>query len=321
MHPAPATTATAPRESTGAATSSVVDPEVRSRQILACLGRPELTRRKAQLARELARGAEAADRDVRGLGGKEDLAGDLPDVPVPTLWPLRRRADEPEMGLCVHEAGHAVAHWYVGVPFREVRVGLEIEQTDDGPLPVEGVVAGFEPAPPRRDWLALAEAGDATALARGRMAAEMEMFCAYAGALAEGRYATSCVWRIAGAPRRRRTRLDPDAILHLGGGQGDWDLIETDAAGWPEGVGMGASARRLVDAFVRGRVAWGAITAVARRLRRQRVLAWSEVASIAGVHFDRPGPARDDWAAHWPPLASAVRAGFLPPGRGGGPTR
>ncbi len=78
---------------------------------------------------------------------------------------------------------------------------------------------------------------------------------------------------------------------------------------------MAARARRLVRAFVGGRVAWGAITAVARRLKRQRVLAWSEVASIAGEHFGRPGPARDDWMAHWPPLALAARAGFLPPER------
>jgi hypothetical protein len=84
---------------------------------------------------------------------------------------------------------------------------------------------------------------------------------------------------------------------------------------------MGARARRLVDAFVRGRVAWGAIMAVARRLRQQRVLTWSEVASIVGGHFGRPGPAREDWAAHWPPLALAARAGFLPPARSGGPAR
>ena len=167
----------------------------------------------------------------------------------------------------------------------------------------------------------MAEAGDAAALARGRLAAEMEMFCVYAGACAEGRYPTSPACWTAGAERRRRTRPDPDAILHGGGGESDFARIAAIVADWPEGVGMAARARRLVDAFVRGRVAWGAITAVARRLQQQWVLAWSEVASIAGEHFGRPGPARDEWAAHWPPLASAARAGFLPQAPSGGPAR
>ncbi len=278
----------------------------------------------ARLAHEAARGAEAADGDTTGLGHEGDLADDPSgySFPMPPP-PVGRRADKPPMEWCVHEAGHAVAHWYVGVPFEEMRIGPEPGPAHglEGPLMAGGVVTGFEWVPPRRDWLALAEAGDAAALDSGRMATEMEMFCAYAGPFAQARHPTSWVCRTAGAPRRRRTRLDLDVILYGGGGEGDWALVETDAADWPEGVVMAAGARRLVHAFVGGRAAWGAITAVARLLQRQRVLTWSEVASIAGEHFGRPGPARDDWTAHWPPLAFAARAGFLPPKRRGGPTR
>ncbi len=268
-----------------------------------------------RLAHACAREAEAADRGATELGDEEQDLADRPSGCVfPMLSPILPRPNEPPMAFCVHEAGHAVAQWYVGVPFQEARVGREAEQAPglEGPLLTDGLVTGCDPVPPRRDWLALAEAGDATALTRGRMAAEMEMFCAYAGACAEGRYPNPQVWRTADAERPQRTRLPPDVILYGGGGERDLACIAADAADWPEGVGMAARARRLAHAFVGGRVASGAITAVARRLKRQRVVTWSEVASIAGEHFGRPGPARDDWMGHWPPLAMAARAGFLP---------
>ncbi len=296
--------------------------QIRTRQILACLGGHKLARRMAQLAQEAAREAGAADRNATGHE-KRALADDPSDNPLPMPWSVGREAIEPPMELCVHEAGHAVALWYVGVPFHEARIVLEAGQAHglEGPPMARGVVIGFEGVPPRRDWLALAEAGDATALARGRMAAETVMFCAYAGALAEGRYPTALAWWTAGAQRQGRTWLDPDVILYGGGGESDLAHIVAIVADWPEGVGMAARARRLIHAFVRGRIAWGAIIAVARRLRQQWVLTWSEVASIAGEHFGRPGPARDDWIAHWPPSTLAARAGFLPPARSGGPTR
>ena len=104
--------------------------------------------------------------------------------------------------------------------------------------------------------------------------------------------------------------------LRLGHFRGPvWAPVETDVADWPEGVEVAARARRLIHAFIGGRVAWRAITAVARRLRHQRALTWSAVASIASERFGRPGPVRDDWMAHWPPLTLAARAGFLPPER------
>ena len=304
LHPAPAAFAAVQQEFTGSATSPAVGPEICRRQILDCIGPPGPAWRMAQPAHDSAREAEATGRDATELGDEmQDLEQGPSDSASPVPPPAGRGTDTPPMEDCVHEAGHAVAHWYVGVPFREVRIGPEDGQAHGlaWPLMAAGVVTGFEPVPPRRDWLALAEAGDATALARGRMATEMEVLCAYAGAFAQARYPTSWVCRTAGARRRRRTRLDPGVILFGGGGEGDLARIAADAADWPEGVGMAARARRLAQAFVRGRKAWGAITAVARRLRQQRVLAWSEAASIAGEHFRRPGPARDDWVGHWPP--------------------
>jgi len=188
------------QESTVAAASPVVDPEIRRLQILACLGGHGL----AQLARESAREAKATGHDATELGdAKQDLEDGPSDSVFPMPSPVGRMADKPPVRFCVHEAGHAVAHWYVGVPFREARIGPEPGQAHGlaWPLMAAGVVTGFEPVPPRRDWLARAEAGDATALARGRMATEMEMFCAYAGAGAEGQYVTSRICWTADAPR------------------------------------------------------------------------------------------------------------------------
>jgi hypothetical protein len=227
------------------------------------------------------------------------------------------------MDVCVHEAGHALALWYLSVLFAEVRVCARMEPSlDPGDVPVpaaEGAVTGFDLVPPRRDWLALASAGDAEALARGRAATEMEMFAAYAGPCAQGRYRQWWVVRRAGEPPVRRSgRLCADTILYGGGGWGDWSLIETDVADWPEeGVAMAARARRLAEAFVRGRAAWGAIRETARRLSAELRLGWDDVAAIAARHFGRPPPVRDDWLAHWPPLALTVRGGFLPPQQGG----
>lgn len=168
--------------------------------------------------------------------------------------------------------------------------------------------------PRRQDWLALATAGDATALDRGRMATEMEMFCAYAGPFAQARHVQSYLLRPpGGVPVHRRIRLDPDTILFGNGGECDWALIDTDIIDWPEGVAMAITARRLVGAFVRGSAAWGAVLEVAQRLQRDEELTWDEVGAIASTHFGRPGPERDAWMPHWSPMASAVRAGFLPP--------
>ena len=215
------------------------------------------------------------------------------------------------MDVCVHEAGHALAHWYVGVPFAEVHVYPGAEPPlDPGGVVMPAAVTGFALAPPRRDWLALAAAGDATALARGRAVTEMEMFCAYAGPFAQARQPHWCTDRRPGEPPvRRARRLDVDIILFGGGGgAGDWSLVETDAADWPEeGIAMAACAYRLAGAFVRGGAAWGAIREVARRVSEERRLTWDEVAAIASGHFGRSSPSPEDWMPKWPPLAAAVR--------------
>ena len=143
------------------------------------------------------------------------------------------------------------------------------------------------------------------------------MLCAYAGPFAHARYIYSDILRKPGQPPVRQRRvLDVDTILHAGGGEGDWWLIETDAADWPEGVAMAALSRRLAAALVRSDRAWGTIKEVAQQLRTGKRLWWDEVAAIAERHFGRPGVAREDWAPHWPPLAVAVRGGYLPGGDG-----
>jgi hypothetical protein len=224
------------------------------------------------------------------------------------------------MWMCIHEAGHAMGRWYAGLPFETVFAGGPDEgRPVSGGMRMAAAVTGFDLVAPRADWVALAERGDPGALARGRMEAEMELFAAYAGPFAEARYPRSYRIRIAGEPPiRRRERRDVNMILHAGGGEEDWSLIAMDAADWPDGIAMAARARRLADAFVRGRVAWGAIREVARLLTVGLRLGWDDVEAVAGRHFGRPSPACRDWMAHWPPLALAVRGGFLPPEGGSG---
>jgi hypothetical protein len=220
------------------------------------------------------------------------------------------------MAVCIHEAGHALARWYVGLPFQEVSIDLGSQQPPDSSgLPRAAAVMGFDFVPPRRTWIGLAAAGDTEALVRGRAATEMEMFAAYAGPFAEARCRVRYkVRREGGAVLHRRRRVDVDSLLHAGGGEADWSLIEADAADWPDGIAMAARARRLADAFVRGRAAWGAIREVARLLTVGLRLGWDDVEAVAGRHFGRrPSPGCRDWLAHWPPLALAVRGGFLPP--------
>jgi hypothetical protein len=286
--------------------------EHRRLQILACVGPPGLatfmTMPEPGWAKPPAEEIEESIAD-----GQEEL--DSITGAAAFLKPERPR-NRFGMDYCVHEAGHALAHWYVGVPFSEVSVGPagEAAVSPDSAFVADAMLTGFDLVPQRRNWLALAESGDASALARGRIATEMEMFCAYAGPFAQARYPqTYRVQREGERPIRRSSRLDVGTILYFGGGEADWSLIETDIADWPEGVAMAARACRLADAFVRGRLPWAAITEVARCLSVDLRLTWGEVAAIAERHLGRPAPQRDDWLPHWPPLTAAVRGGFLPP--------
>ncbi len=324
--PAPARLDPARAESPEARTFSWKDPadfseqeaRLRRLQIVACMGPPGLARIMADIYVEQEAQRAAAVTCAPDTPAEQDTtAASMPsEVPLPRS--VGRWGHKARMDTCIHEAGHAVAHWYVGVPFGEIRVCSRREppfNPEDGPIAMTaGAVSGFALVPPRRDWLARAAAGDAEALARGRAATEMEMFCAYAGPLADAGHTRRYILRRPGEqPIRRYWRLDAESILHGGGGEGDWALIETDIADWPEGIAMAARARRLAQAFVRGRAAWDAIQELARTVSLELRLGWAEVDAIVRRHFGRPSPGPTDWMLHWPPLAMAVRAGSLPP--------
>jgi hypothetical protein len=298
--------------------------EQRRLRILACVGPPGLARflagRRSEPAERSAPKATACGAPPAGQ--RDASATCTPDEAAVPPGPEGRWGRLAPMWMCIHEAGHALARWYVGLPFREVSIDLGSQQPPDssGLLRV-ATVTGFDFVPPRRTWFALAAAGDAEALVRGRVATEMEMFAAYAGPCAQARYPMRYKDRpTGGAAVQRSRRLDVDILLHAGGGgEADWSLIEADAADWPEGIAMAARARRLADAFVRGRAAWGAIGEVARRLSAELRLGWDDVDAAAARRFGRRSPGRNDWMPHWPPLALAVRGGFLPPGPGEAP--
>ena len=295
------------------------EAQLRSLQILACVGPLGLARVMADIAAEREARRATAEACGPAIPAEQDTTAASVPSEVSLPRPLGRWGHKAPMGTCIHEAGHAVAHWYVGVPFDEIRVCSRREpplDPGDAPIPgAAGVVSGFDLVPPRRDWLARAAAGDAEALARGRAATEMEMFCAYAGPFAHARHTERYILRRAGEqPVRRYWRLDADTILHGGGGgQGDWSLIQTDIADWPEGIAMAARVRRLVRAFVQGGTAWAAIRELSRTVSHELRLSWSDVDTIVGRHFGRLSPGPTDWLPHWPPLAMAVRAGDLPP--------
>ena len=274
----------------GYPTSLDARPETQRRlRILACLGGHELARLMAtdEPDRENQRGPTTTP---------EPLA--LPQPPQ--VEGQANRGGRVKMEICIHEAGHALARWYVGLPFEQVHTFPALGSA--------AAVTGFDFIPRRQEWLALAAAGDPTALVRGRALTELEMFCTYAGPFAQARQRHWCT------VRQRSWRCDVQSILFGGGGEGDWSLVESNAADWPEeGIAMAARACRLTAAFVRSDAAWRAIRAVARRLSVARGLTWDEVSAIASGHFGRPAPALEDWLPKWPPLASAVRGGYLPP--------
>ena len=110
----------------GAATPLAVDRVVRSLQILACIGPLGLVRRVAEIDRAFERDIQAADADDAALGadGLIESGIDASDDDVLVPSPVRHRNTKAPMDTCLHEAGHAVAHWYVGIPFAQVSVAI-----------------------------------------------------------------------------------------------------------------------------------------------------------------------------------------------------
>ncbi len=79
-------------------------------QILACLGPRGLAQRIVELDSKLEEVITAAPPPKES---DADEAGDGTTITPPATKGRRRRNTVP-MDYCLHEAGHAVAHWYVG---------------------------------------------------------------------------------------------------------------------------------------------------------------------------------------------------------------
>jgi hypothetical protein len=209
----------------------------------------------AEFDRTFERDIQAANADDAALGadGPVESGIDASDDDVPVPSPVRHRNTKARMDACLHEAGHAVAHWYIGIPFEQVSVGIRSLPGSGGMLSA-GSVSGFTFVPQREEWLALAAAGDAPR--RWTAAAWPRRWRCSAPMLGPSpRHAMSnptCSGHRAECRSGDAHASIPTPPSLDGGGDCDWALIETDIADWPEGVAMAITARRLARAFVRG---------------------------------------------------------------------
>ncbi len=209
---------------------------------------------------------------------------------------------------CHHEAGHAVARWWLGfhsddvavLTLDEVRAGEMLADRRGREYRCEGLLNGYDISIPlARETLSGRVEPDRTWFARQvERRTEMALVELYAGFWAEARY-------------RRRSSL----ICVLGGGSQDLAQAREVAAAWfdTEEACSAAHSRteRIARALARSPKAWAAVQAIAAalfdcgRIDGDEVDALSSAAYGGSLDYDR-------WAEAWPPTPAQIRAGFLP---------
>ena len=211
---------------------------------------------------------------------------------------------------CHHEAGHAVARWWLGFHSDDVVV-LTIDEAQAGVVVVdrkgnshrcEGHAGGYDiHMPMMRERLTVMPADDPYRddfTARAARRTEMALVELYAGAYAEARY----------------TRR-PALACFLAGGDGDLDAARRIAAEWFETEDDAKAARHRADdiarALMRSPKGWAATRAVAAalldrgRITGRDVEALCDAAYGGSLEYDR-------WDTAWPPTPAQIRSGFLP---------
>ena len=211
---------------------------------------------------------------------------------------------------CHHEAGHAVARWWLGFHTDDVAV-LTVDEVRGGAmLPdrrgrehrCEGLANGYDIHFPhaREQVCGSWDSADHRAsfiLSAGRRA-DMALVELYAGGYAEARFL-------------RRSAF----ACFLSGGGGDVDQAREIAADWfdtqADQQAAHARAETIARAFVRSPKGWAAIKAVAGALLGRGRIDGDEVDALCSAAYGAPF-AYDRWAEIWPPTAEQIRSGHLP---------
>ena len=195
---------------------------------------------------------------------------------------------------CHHEAGHAVARWWLGhlsdeavvLTVAEVRAGVTIPGRRGRQQHAEGAVNGYDLVEPSMQGRELAFRTEASFV---------EML---AGPCAEARY------------RRQSLSL----CLFEGGARDLAEMARLRRDGFGDGQeGEQASARAVGIALslVRSPMGWAAVQAIAAALLDRGRIDGGDVDALCSVAYGTPY-AYDRWAEAWPPTPAQVRAGFLP---------
>ena len=197
---------------------------------------------------------------------------------------------------CHHEAGHAVARWWLGhlsdeavvLTIDEVRAGITIPGRRGQQQHAEGAVNGYDLVEPGMRGQELAFRTEANLV---------EML---AGPCAEARY--------------RRQSLS--WCLFEGGAVDLAEMARLRREGFgdgPEGEQAVARAEGIALSLVRSRKGWAAIQAVAGILLDRGRINGGDVDALCSAAYGTPY-AYDRWAGAWSPTLAQIRSGYLPPG-------
>ena len=204
---------------------------------------------------------------------------------------------------CHHEAGHAVARWWLGFRTDDVAVltvdavlaGETLADRRGRAQRCEGLVNGYDiHIPTAREqmaglWDSVAHRANFVSQASRR--AEMAIVELYAGPYAETRYT-------------KRSALD----RFLAGGMGDVNAVREIAAGWF----ATEDEQKVTRAYLgRSPLGWAPLLAFPPPLLGGGRLDGDEVDTLCSATYGAPF-AYDRWAECWPPSPAQIHAGFLP---------
>ena len=211
---------------------------------------------------------------------------------------------------CHHEAGHALARWWLGF-YTDRAVVLSVEEVlartpivnrrGVGSL-CEGMIDGHDIHFPfaRESLDGMGKDRDRYEAQAGRRV-EMALVELYAGAYAEARH-------------RKWSSL----ACFLAGGAGDLDSARRISDEWfvseADKTAANRRAERYAAALVRSPKGAAAIRAMADALHEHGEIDGDAIEAHCRAAYGAE-PQHDAWADHWPPTLEQIRHGFIPPPR------